>query len=204
MFFFSNPRSKYTSFSKRLNSGDKLIITSSVAKTSIYVFAFRQSDTICKYIRLESSLFASTLVVGNAVFQIKISDWKDFMFRNDKFPGFGHPYNLFESKIRVLIQITFCRNARIQMNLSKSKHNRFSAEEAINYIPHTQKRKKVPVCEMFESSRSLPSTMLPILLWKLKIIAYTDSSTIHPSLSWSYFVNTKWLPDIILSQRAPS
>ena len=32
------------------------------------------------------------------------------------------------------------------MNLSKN--NRFSAEEAINYISGTEKRKKVPVCEM--------------------------------------------------------
>ena len=40
------------------------------------------------------------------------------------------------------------------------KNNSFSAEEAINYIPRTKKRKKVPVCE---------------------IIAYRDSSTIHPS-----------------------
>ena len=59
------------------------------------------------------------------------------MFQNDKFPGFGYPSNLFESKIRVLIPITLCRNARIQMDLSKNKHNRFSAEQAINYIPRT-------------------------------------------------------------------
>ena len=134
-------------------------------------------------------------MVGNAVFRIKIGDWKDFMFRNDKFHGFGHPHNLFESKIRVLIQITLCRNARIQMDLSKNKHNRFSAEEAINYIPRTEKRKKVPVCEMLESSGSLFSLMLPLLSWKLKIITYRDSSTIHPSskleLLWQYKM-TSW------------
>ena len=33
-----------------------------------------------------------------------------------------------------------------------SKNHRFSTHEIINYIPHTEKRKKVPVCEMFESS----------------------------------------------------
>ena len=126
-------------------------------------------------------LFTSTLVVGKAVFQIKIGDWKDFVFRNDKIPGFGHSYNLFESKISVLIQITLFRNARIQMDLPKSKYYRFSAEEAINYIPRTKKRKKVPVCEMLESSGSLSSPMLPILSWKLKIIVYRDSSTIHAS-----------------------
>ena len=82
-------------------------------------------------------------------------------------------------KIMVLIQITLCRNARIQMNLSKNNH--FSAEEPINDIPHTEKRKKVPVCEMFESSWSLSSHILPILPWKLKIMAYTGSIKIPPS-----------------------
>ena len=82
------------------------------------------------------------------------------MFRNDKFPGFGHPCNLLESKIRVLIQITLIRNARIQIDTSKNNRNRFSAEEAMNYIPRSERRKKVPVCEMLESSGSLSSPML--------------------------------------------
>ena len=48
-----------------------------------------------------------------------------------------------------------------------SKNNGFSAEEAINYIPRTEKRKKVPVCETLEFSGSLSSSILPILPWKL-------------------------------------
>ena len=52
-----------------------------------------------------------------------------------------------------------------------AKNNRFSKEEVIYCIPHAKKRKKVPVCEMLESSGSFYSSMLPILLWKLKIIA---------------------------------
>ena len=60
-----------------------------------------------------------------------------------------------------------------------SKNNRFSAEEAKNYIPCTEKRKKVPVCEMLELSRSL--SILPSLSWKLKIVAYRGSYTIPPS-----------------------
>ena len=56
------------------------------------------------------------------------------------------------------------------MDLPKS--NLFSAEEAINYIPRTEKRKKVPVCETLEFSGSLPCSMLPILSRKLKITAY--------------------------------
>ena len=62
-----------------------------------------------------------------------------------------------------------------------SKNNRFSAEETKNYIPRTENWKKVPVCEMLESSGSLSSSMLPILSWKLKIIAHRSSSTIPPS-----------------------
>ena len=83
------------------------------------------------------------------------------------------------SKIRVSIQITLCRIARIQMDVSKN--NRFSEEEAKNFIPRTEERRKVPVCEMLEFSGSLSSSMLPILSWKLEIIAYRGSTTIPPS-----------------------
>ena len=80
------------------------------------------------------------------------------------------------SKIRVLIQVTLRRNSRIQMDLSKNIC--FSAEEAKNYIPRTEKRKKVPVYEILEFSWPLLSSMIPILSWKLKIIAYRgDSAT---------------------------
>ena len=83
------------------------------------------------------------------------------------------------SKISVLIQITICRNTRIQMVLSKNNH--FSAEEAKIILLAPRKEKKAPVCEMFEFSGSLSSSMLSILSWKLKIIAYKGSSTISPS-----------------------
>ena len=99
------------------------------------------------------------------------------------------------SKIRVLIQITLCRNARIQMDLSKN--NCFSAEEAKNYIPHTEKRKKVPVYEMLEFSWSLSSSMIPILSWKLKIHTEAALRFLH-HINWSCFVNTKLL---LLSQK---
>ena len=55
-----------------------------------------------------------------------------------------------------------------------SKNNRFSAEEAINYIPRTEKRKN-QVLWVFV----LP--ILPFLPRKLKIIADRGSSTIPPS-----------------------
>ena len=88
-------------------------------------------------------------------------------------------------KLRLLIQITLCRNARIKMDLSKNNH--FTAEEAKNYIPRTEKWKKVPVSEMFKSSGSLSSSMLPILSLKLKIIAYRGNSTIPPSSKLELF-----------------
>ena len=41
-----------------------------------------------------------------------------------------------------------------------SEKNNFLTEEAINYIARTEKRKKVPVCEMFESSAFLSSFII--------------------------------------------
>ena len=45
---------------------------------------------------LNSGLFISALVVGHAAFLNIIGDWKNFTFWNEKFPRFGHPYNLFK------------------------------------------------------------------------------------------------------------
>ena len=41
-----------------------------------------------------------------------------------------------------------------------AKNNGFLTEEAINYIAGTEKRKKVPPCEMFESSAFLSSLIM--------------------------------------------
>ena len=41
-----------------------------------------------------------------------------------------------------------------------SKNNSFLTEEAINNIACTEKRKKVPVCEMLESSAFLSSFII--------------------------------------------
>ena len=73
------------------------------------------------------------------------------------------------------------------MGLSKSKRKRFSAEEVINYIPRTKKSKKVLKREMIKSSGFLSSSMIPILSWKLKMISYRGSSTIHPSSKLELF-----------------
>ena len=108
------------------------------------------------------------------------------MFRNDKFPGFENPYNLFE----------FFKNKDIDSNESlqkrcytkRSENNRFSTQEAINCIPRTEKGKKVPVCEMSSVSyMSLPFSMLPILSWKLKNIANRDRFRILTSSKLKLF-----------------
>ena len=51
-----------------------------------------------------------------------------------------------------------CRNTSTQMDLSKNSS--FLIEEAIDFIVRTEKRKKVPVCEMFESSAFLFSFIM--------------------------------------------
>ena len=83
------------------------------------------------------------------------------------------------SKIRVLIQITLCRNARIQMVLSKS--NRFSEEETQNYTSRTKKKKKGT--SMWNAWVLWIFVLLHAsnFIRKLKIVAYRGSSTIPPS-----------------------
>ena len=71
------------------------------------------------------------------------------------------------------------------MDLSNNNH--FSVEEVINYISRTEKRKKVPVCEMLDFSGSLSFPMHPTLSWKLKIIAYRGISTIPTSFKLEQF-----------------
>ena len=93
------------------------------------------------------------------------------------------------SKIRLLIQTTLRKNARRHMDISKT--NRFSVEEAINYIPRTKKRKKVRVCEMFETFGSSSFPMFPILSWELKIKVQRHLLRFLHHLSRSCFVNTK-------------
>ena len=89
--------------------------------------------------------------------------------------GLGNSYKSFE----------YFQNKGIDSNniLQKrqNKNNCFLAGETKNYIPRIEKRKKVPVYEMREFSCFLSSSMIPILSWKLKIIAYRGSSTVPPS-----------------------
>ena len=70
-----------------------------------------------------------------------------------------------------------------------SRNNCFSTQKAMNNIPRTEKRKKLPVFEIIESG-FLSSYMLPILSWKLKIIVYRGRPTIPTSSKLELFVNT--------------
>ena len=180
MLFFRYSWPSCTRSSVCLNTGDKLTVISSVTREVLHVLALRLhflsfAGITFKYIRLKSGLVTSSLVVENGFFKIKIGGWKDFMLSYDKFPGFGHRFNI--SKIRLLIQVILCRNARIQMDISKK--NRFLAEKAVSYFPSHWI--KVPVSEMIESTGFFFSPMLPIFLWKLKIIAYRGGFTISSS-----------------------
>ena len=99
-----------------------------------------------------------------------------------------------------MAEIKRCENDSTQMGLLKN--NRFLTKEAINDIPCTEKGKKVPVCEMLQSPELFPFSMLPMLSWKLKIIAYRGRPTIPKFTGWSCFFNKQWFPDIIFSERA--
>ena len=117
------------------------------------------------------------------------------------------------SKIRLLIQISLCRNARIQMDISKK--NRFSAEKAIIFFfTRTEKINKVPICEMLESTGFFSTPMLPIFSWELKIIAYRGSFTIPSSsklellrqcemTSWYYIVTKSSIVDDLWVEGPP-
>ena len=77
-----------------------------------------------------------------------------------------------------------CKYIYFNFNISifKYNNNHFSLEEAINYIPHTEKRKKVPVCEMLEFSGSLSFPMHPIF------ISETEDNSTPRQLYFSYII----------------
>ena len=94
------------------------------------------------------------------------------------------------SKIRVLIQITLCRNARIQMDLSKN--NCFSAEEAKIIFLAPRKERRYQYMKCLSSLGLCPPPWFQFYHRNWRRIRFLHH------LSWSCFVNTKWLP---LSQR---
>ena len=87
--------------------------------------------------QIYTGLFTSTLVLGNS-FLNQMMPEKILCFEMKNFRALNTLTSYLNiSKIRVLIQIALCRNARIQMDLSKN--NCFSAEEAKSDIPRAEK-----------------------------------------------------------------
>ena len=65
--------------------------------TRVYVLAFRKLGAICKYIRLQSSLFTSTyLGAWKQLFESKLMAEKISCFEIKNFRALKYPYNLFE------------------------------------------------------------------------------------------------------------
>ena len=61
-------------------------------------------------------------------------------------------------------------------------------------VTSPERKKKAPVCEMLESSWFLSFSMLPILSWKLKIIAYRGRPTIPTSSKLELFCQYVMIP----------
>ena len=80
------------------------------------------------------------------------------------------------SKTRLLIQITLCRNASIQMDISRTV-----SQQRNNKLSSLALRKERSY-QYVKSSRFFSSPLLPIFSLELKIIAYRGSFTIP---SWS-------------------
>ena len=161
MLFFSYSWPKCTLSSNHLNTGDKLTITSSETKD---VYIRHCILLIMYYMQIyASSVWFNYLYFGGN------QDWwlKRFHVSKWQISRLWTPlqFILIFSKIRLLIQITLCRNARIQMNISKK--NLFSAEKAINYFPsHWEKKRStnmwntwvILVCLLSHASNFLMET----------------------------------------------
>ena len=79
------------------------------------------------------------------------------------------------SKIRLLIQITLCRNARKQMDISKK--NRFSAEKTINCF-NSHREQKIRYQYVKYSSGFFASPMLPIFSsTKLELLCQSEMTS---------------------------
>ena len=139
------------------------------------------------------------LVAGKAVFKTMIGGWKDFMFWNEKFPGIGNPYNLFEYLLNKDIDIETLIYKWIHWRTTVSQHRK----QKIIFAPKKERRYQYVKCL---SPRSLSSSVLPTFPRKLKIIAYRESSTIptSPNLellsrygmtSWHYIATKSFITD---------
>ena len=113
---------------------------------------------------------------------------KDSMFRKFKFPALD-TLTMYSniSKIRIVVQIRLCEKVSIEMD--RSKNNRFSAEEAINYIPRTEKKRRHQYVKCLKRLGLCPPPCFKFdhRSQKLKKIAYRGSSAIPTSFKLEMF-----------------
>ena len=99
-------------------------------------------------------------------------------------------------KIRLLIQVTLCRNVWIQRDLSK---NNFLSKGRKLYSWHWEKNEGTSMVNTWVPRVFVHPFMVPILSWKLKVITYRSNFAIPPSsklgllcqyeiTSWHYIV----------------
>ena len=124
-----------------MNTSNKLTFTSSVT-TDVYI---RPCILLIRYHMqiYTSEVWFNYLYFGgwNQFFESKLLAAKISSFEMTNFQAL-ETLTIYSniSKIIPLIQITLCRNARIQTDISRK--NRFSAEKAINCFPSHWEKKK--------------------------------------------------------------
>ena len=100
------------------------------------------------------------------------------------------------SKTRLLIQITLCRNARKQMDISKK--NRFSAEKTINCF-NSHREQKIRYQYVKYSSGFFASPMLPIFSsTKLELLCQSEMTSWYYIVTKSSIVDDLWMQDPLL------
>ena len=138
MLFFSYSWPKCTLSSNHLNTGDKLTITSSETKD---VYIRHCILLIMYYIQIyASSVWFNYLYFGGWKRSFFNQDWwlKRFHVSKWQMSRLWTPlqFILIFPKQDYWFKLTHCRNARIEMDISKK--NRLSAERPLNYFPSSQ------------------------------------------------------------------
>ena len=180
-----------------MNTSDKLTITSSVTK-NVYI---RPCISLIRYhMQYTSEVWFSYLYFGG--WKRSFLNQNCFEMTNFQALNTLTTYSNI-SKIRLWIQISLCGNARIQMDISKK--NGFLSRESnklFSLAPRKEIRYQHVKCLSPSGFSPLPGFQFSHGNWRQK---HTEAALrfLH-QLNWSCIINAKWLPDIILSQRALS
>ena len=130
MIFSSNPGPNFTPSYNYLDTGEKLIIASSVTK-DVYIRPCISLIMHNMQIYTFQAWFIYLYFGGQKSGFFNHNQWlKRFHVLKRKISGLCTSLQ-FISKIRRLIRIKLCRNTSIQMDLSKN--NSFSTKKAINF-----------------------------------------------------------------------